>query len=118
MAPLQRTIRAPGAMLAILAGFVLVALAAIMLAIAIGSVPVSFEALMRGLVEASDTESAIVHDLRLPRALSAFATGGLLALSGVLLQVLLRNPLADPYVLGLSGGAAAGALAAMLAGFA
>jgi iron complex transport system permease protein len=60
----------------------------------------------------------VLHTLRLPRALSAFATGGLLALAGALMQVLLRNPLADPYVLGISGGAAAGALAAMAAGFA
>src|ERR1019366_3462279 len=58
----------------------------------------------------------ILWQLRLPRALSACAVGGLLALAGALMQVLLRNPLADPYVLGLSGGAAVGALGAMLAG--
>lgn len=57
----------------------------------------------------------VIWALRVPRALAAFAVGGLLALAGALMQVLLRNPLADPYVLGLSGGAAAGALAAMLA---
>jgi len=62
--------------------------------------------------------SQVVHNLRLPRAMAAFATGGLLALAGALMQVLLRNPLADPYVLGLSGGAAVGALIAMLAGLA
>jgi iron complex transport system permease protein len=45
----------------------------------------------------------IVLELRLPRALSAFAVGGLLALAGTLMQVLLRNPLGDPYVLGVSG---------------
>lgn len=111
-------LRTPVSMLAILAGFGLVALAALALALAIGSVPVSFGAIVRGVIGASDTEAAIVHDLRLPRALAAFATGGLLALAGTLMQVLLRNPLADPYVLGISGGAATGALAAMLAGFA
>ncbi len=58
----------------------------------------------------------IVLDLRLPRALSAFAVGGLLALAGALMQVLLRNPLGDPYVLGVSGGAASAALLGMLAG--
>jgi iron complex transport system permease protein len=47
---------------------------------------------------------------------AAFAVGGLLALAGVLLQALFRNPLADPLVLGVSGGAAVGALAGMLAG--
>ncbi|GAA4033969.1 iron ABC transporter permease [Actimicrobium antarcticum] len=56
----------------------------------------------------------ILWALRLPRALSAFAVGGLLALAGALMQILLRNPLADPYVLGVSGGAAAGAMTAML----
>ena len=60
----------------------------------------------------------VLHTLRLPRALSAFAVGGLLALAGALMQVLLRNPLADPYILGISGGAAAGALAAMAMGMA
>src|SRR5512145_1072077 len=58
----------------------------------------------------------IVHELRLPRALAAFGTGGLLAVAGALMQVLLRNPLADPYVMGVSGGAAVGALGAMLVG--
>lgn len=51
-----------------------------------------------------------MFQLRWPRVLSAFAVGGLLALAGTLMQLLLRNPLADPYVLGVSGGAAAGAL--------
>src|SRR5262252_4699136 len=54
--------------------------------------------------------------VRLPRVLAAFGVGSLLALSGVLLQALFRNPLADPYVLGVSGGAAVGALLAMMAG--
>jgi iron complex transport system permease protein len=58
----------------------------------------------------------VIWKLRLPRALAAFACGGLLATSGVLLQVLLRNPLADPYILGISGGAALGALTALLFG--
>ena len=49
----------------------------------------------------------IVHELRLPRTVAAFGVGGLLAMAGCLMQVLVRNPLADPYTLGLSGGAAA-----------
>lgn len=56
----------------------------------------------------------ILWQLRLPRSLSAFAVGGLLALAGGLMQLLLRNPLADPYVLGISGGAATGALGMLL----
>ncbi|MFL9924882.1 iron ABC transporter permease [Herbaspirillum lusitanum] len=57
----------------------------------------------------------LLLSLRVPRALTAFTVGALLALAGALMQVLLRNPLADPYVLGLSGGSAAGALLALLA---
>lgn len=58
----------------------------------------------------------VVTELRLPRAFAALITGSLLATAGCLMQVLLRNPLADPYVLGLSGGAAAFALAGMMFG--
>jgi len=61
-------------------------------------------------------ERAILLELRLPRVLAAFAAGGLLALAGALIQVLTRNPLADPYILGISGGAASGALLAILFG--
>jgi iron complex transport system permease protein len=58
----------------------------------------------------------VMLELRLPRALAALATGSLLAVAGCLMQVLLRNPLADPYVLGLSGGAAVFALVGMTLG--
>jgi len=58
----------------------------------------------------------VMTEVRLPRALAAFGVGSLLALAGVLLQALFRNPLADPYVLGVSGGAAVGALLAMVVG--
>ncbi|NBD94892.1 MAG: iron chelate uptake ABC transporter family permease subunit [Gammaproteobacteria bacterium] len=60
----------------------------------------------------------VIAELRLPRAIAALVTGSLLATAGCLMQVLLRNPLADPYVLGLSGGAAAFALAGMMFGLA
>ncbi len=68
------------------------------------------------LAEGDPLMRTIVWELRLPRALAAFGTGVVLALAGVLMQALLRNPLADPYVLGVSGGAAVGALGLMLAG--
>ena len=58
----------------------------------------------------------IVRTIRLPRTISAFAVGSLLGLAGVLLQALFRNPLADPFVLGVSGGASVGALSGMLVG--
>jgi len=60
--------------------------------------------------------ASLVLELRLPRALTALGVGGLLAVAGVLMQVLLRNPLAEPYILGTSGGAAVAALLAMLLG--
>ena len=58
----------------------------------------------------------ILEQIRIPRTLAAFSVGSLLAMSGVAMQVLLRNPLADPYILGVSGGAAVGALSAILLG--
>jgi iron complex transport system permease protein len=67
---------------------------------------------------AADPLALAVLGLRAPRALLALSTGGLLGLSGALLQALLRNPLADPYVLGISGGAACGACAAIVLGLA
>lgn len=58
--------------------------------------------------------AASLIELRAGRALTAFVTGGALALAGVMMQALLRNPLADPYVLGISAGASVGALLALL----
>jgi iron complex transport system permease protein len=58
----------------------------------------------------------VLEAVRLPRVVAAFGVGSLLAVAGVLLQALFRNPLADPYVLGVSGGAAIGALLALMAG--
>ncbi len=95
----------------------LIALLASLFALAIGSVtiaPAELWQVVQG--EGSTLHRTLVFELRLPRTLAAFATGGLLAVAGALMQVLLRNPLADPYVLGLSGGAAVGALLAMLTG--
>ena len=57
--------------------------------------------------------SPIVRELRVPRALLGLLVGGALGLAGASLQALLRNPLADPYLLGLSGGAGLGAVVAM-----
>lgn len=100
-----------------LLGLGVLALASMALALALGSVnvaPADLWQVIQG--EGSTLHRTLLLDLRLPRTLAAFGTGGLLAVAGALMQVLLRNPLADPYVLGLSGGAAVGALLAMLAG--
>ncbi|RBP32293.1 iron complex transport system permease protein [Marinobacter pelagius] len=100
-----------------LAALALVALAAMLVSVSVGSADLGIGDTLSVLVGGgSELHRTLILDLRLPRTLSAFATGGLLAVAGALMQVLLRNPLADPYVLGLSGGAAVGALLAMLAG--
>jgi len=84
-----------------LAGLSLVALA---LAVVLGPAHVALADLGR---------SPIVRELRIPRALLGFVVGGSLAVSGASLQALMRNPLADPFLLGLSGGAGLGAVAAL-----
>ncbi len=61
-------------------------------------------------------DAQILWQLRLPRMANAFITGALLGVAGALMQVLLRNPLADPYILGVSGGASVGALLVIMGG--
>lgn len=96
---------------------VLLSLFCIWLGVSIGSTDVGMHELIDALLgKQSPLSHTLLFEIRLPRTLSAFAVGGLLALSGTLLQALLRNPLADPYVLGVSGGASVGALTAMLMG--
>ena len=105
--------------LLVLATLTGLAVLSLFVALAAGSMPVSFSDVVHAIGGSGDGLAVeVIRGLRLPRALAAFACGGLLALAGALMQVLLRNPLADPYVLGISGGAAVGALSAMLAGLA
>lgn len=93
------------------------AVLAMVLALSIGSAQLSFTQTLSALANPGESlHGNIVWQLRLPRASSAFVVGGLLAASGVLMQVLLRNPLADPYILGVSGGAAVFALLAIMLG--
>ncbi len=108
----------PRRALLVLALLVLLSVASLLAALAAGSLGVPFGEVLAALAGGDTPSRAIVLDLRLPRALAGFACGGLLALAGALMQVLLRNPLADPYVLGISGGAGVGALSAMLLGLA
>jgi iron complex transport system permease protein len=68
------------------------------------------------LIGSGGLDAVLIVTLRAPRVLAAVGVGALLALAGLAMQVLLRNPLADPYVLGTSGGASVGALLALLAG--
>lgn len=116
MHPFFRTMRHRAAV--IITTLTLLALASLVIAGMVGSVPVPLAdmpaALMALAKGDTSTLPATLLDLRLSRALVAFVTGGALALAGVMMQALLRNPLAEPYVLGISAGASVGALAALL----
>ena len=98
-------------------GLIGIAMVAMLVALAHGSADISIaETIDAVLGGGPDKTRSLIVDLRLPRALTAFSVGGLLAVAGVLMQVLLRNPLAEPYILGSSGGAAVAALLAMILG--
>ncbi|HTV78258.1 MAG TPA: iron ABC transporter permease [Steroidobacteraceae bacterium] len=91
----------------------------ITLSLICGSTPSTPATVLRVLAGGGDAFSrAVILSLRLPRLLNALGVGSLLALTGVALQALFRNPLADPYILGVSGGAAFGAICALAAGLA
>jgi iron complex transport system permease protein len=96
----------------------------ILLSITMGSVKVKplrsisilFQSLLGLKSEGTETEKTIILSLRFPRALLAGLVGAGLSVSGAIFQALLRNPLADPYILGVSSGAAVGAIIAILMG--
>ena len=81
------------------------------IAIPLADMPAALNELLHGQ---SASLAATLLDLRASRALTAFVTGAALSLAGVMMQALLRNPLADPYVLGISAGASVGALGALM----
>jgi iron complex transport system permease protein len=100
-----------------LAALALLAAAVFIGSLLIGSADLSPGRILAALMGSGDSVArSVTLAVRLPRTLAAFGVGSLLALAGVLLQALFRNPLADPFVLGVSGGAAVGALLAMMAG--
>ena len=94
----------------------LIAALAAVLSIGLGSTWISPRAVLDGLVKNAGTTGIIVRDVRLPRVLLAGVVGGALAVSGVVFQALLRNALADPFILGISGGAGLGAVLAVAVG--
>jgi len=95
----------------------LLAIGVFLCALLIGSSGISVPTELAALAGHGDQATrTVLFSVRLPRVLAGFGVGSLLALAGVLLQALFRNPLADPYVLGVSGGAAVGALLAMIVG--
>jgi iron complex transport system permease protein len=92
------------------------ALVACVLAMLFGAIPLSPSGVFSALRDAGAPNATIVRELRLPRVLLAFGVGGSLAVAGASLQALLRNPLAEPWLLGLSGGASLGAVLAVVIG--
>ncbi|MDG2271309.1 MAG: iron ABC transporter permease, partial [Halioglobus sp.] len=101
----------------LLSSLIVFSVASILFSLLSGSVDISATQLAKGIFSTEPSLNAqVLQEIRIPRTLAAFVTGGLLALSGAIMQVLLRNPLADPYILGISGGAAVGALSAILVG--
>ena len=100
-----------------LAFLALVVVAALALSVSFGASGIGPGDLWRALSGGGDpTTRSILFQLRLPRAALAALVGGALGLSGCTFQALLRNPLAEPYVLGVSGGAAVGAVAVVVTG--
>jgi iron complex transport system permease protein len=91
----------------------LAVLATLGLGLAAGTVPLTLREVWAGLWHADASSAVIVRDLRAPRVLLAFCVGGSLAVTGAALQAMIRNPLAEPYLLGLSGGAGLGAVIAI-----
>jgi len=80
------------------------------------SIRILFQSILGLKATGNETERAIILSLRFPRAILAGLVGAGLSVSGATLQALLRNPLADPYILGVSSGAAVGAIIAILMG--
>lgn len=102
-----------GRVLGLCAGFAVLAVVALLMAACWGEQPLSLHA---ALFQSGSTDANIFWRLRLPRALLGAIVGAGLAASGATLQGVLRNPLAEPFVLGVSGGAALGATLAIAAG--
>ena len=105
-----------------LLGFLLILI--LLLSITVGSVRVNpyrsiailLQSILGSKETGTETERAIILSLRFPRALLAGLVGAGLSVSGAIFQALLRNPLADPYILGVSSGAAVGAIVAIMMG--
>lgn len=101
----------------------LVLLALCVISLAVGSVRIAPSHIINALINAfsgnlslSPEEELILFSVRLPRIIFAGIVGASLALGGVVFQAILRNPLADPYILGISGGAALGAIIGIVIG--
>jgi iron complex transport system permease protein len=101
----------------VLAALVVLVLISLMAALTIGSTPIPLSHVVAALLrlsDASDGQALVVEAVRLPRALTALLSGAALATAGLQMQTLFRNPLADPFALGISSGATLGVALVML----
>ena len=99
----------------------LVLLVAMLLGVSLGSTESGIQAVWQNLLGTAEPESmmnTIIWHIRFPRVLLSALVGATLSLGGLVFQALLRNPLAEPYILGISGGSAIGAIIGILMGFA
>ena len=95
------------------AGLLAASVLAVLAGLAVGAVPIGWDGLLGAFLPAPAGDAALVRYLRMPRVVLAFLVGGALSVAGASLQALVRNPLADPYLVGLSGGAGLGAVLAI-----
>lgn len=90
--------------------------AAVMLSLRTGEISIPYEKIPQILSDQESTEYGVLFYIRIPRTLLGFAIGGSLSLAGAILQGIYRNPLVEPYTLGISGGASLGVTFAIVAG--
>jgi len=99
-----------------LAGLILLFLVSVLISLSSGEVKVSLAQLPEILANKTSIEYMVLTKIRIPRLLLAIGVGGALSLSGAILQGIYRNPLVEPYTLGISGGAALGVAVAIVFG--
>ena len=95
---------------------IVIAMAAIVLSLSVGEVAIPFRKLPHILAEKESMEYGVLFYIRIPRTLLGFAVGGSLSLAGAILQGIYRNPLVEPYTLGISGGASLGVTFVLVSG--
>ncbi len=88
----------------------------IILSLSIGEIPIPYKKIPQILADKESMEYGVLFYIRIPRTLLGFAIGGSLSLAGAILQGIYRNPLVEPYTLGISGGASLGVTFAIVAG--
>jgi iron complex transport system permease protein len=95
---------------------VTVSAATMLLGVLVGAVRLTPDAIWTTLLDPAAPGASIVRNLRVPRVILGFGVGGVLAMAGATLQAVIGNPLAEPWLLGLSGGASLGAVIAVVIG--